>query len=103
MLQRLQNWPTDVNINWTQIANEHNMKGTNRGQIVKEFAAENRFDVQKLDGRPVGTRTRRRKLRIQAERFLSPLIAQQKALMKTGLQSSVRENSHLGNLAVLLE
>ena len=72
LLQRLQNWPTDVNINWTQIANEHNIKGANRGQIVKEFAAENGFDVEKLDGRTVGTRTRRRKLRMPGREISVP-------------------------------
>ncbi len=50
LLQSLHNWPTDEKINWTQIANEHNVTGANRGQIVKEFAAEN--------GREIGWKTR---------------------------------------------
>lgn len=56
----LENWPQTETINWSKVANE----AKNGGQIVKEFAAENGFDVTKLDKRTGIKRMRARKLRM---------------------------------------
>ena len=54
-------------MNWTQLANEFNIPGSNRGQTVKEFAAENSIDTNQLDQCPACTRLRARKLRMPGE------------------------------------
>ena len=39
-------------VNWTQLATEFNIPGSNRGQTVKEIAAENSVDTSQVDQRP---------------------------------------------------
>ena len=51
-------------MNWTQLATEFNIPGSNRGQVAKEFAKENSIDTSQLDQRPVSQRLRARKLRM---------------------------------------
>lgn len=38
-------------INWQQFARDHNVPGSNAGQMVKEFAQKSGIDTTKLDGR----------------------------------------------------
>ena len=50
LLQRLRDWPEGEIVNWTQLATEFNIPGSNRGQTAKEFAAENSVDTSQLRG-----------------------------------------------------
>ena len=64
LFERLSNWPEGETINWTQTAKEFHIQGSNKGQIVEEFAIENGIDVTKLDQRPKKKRARARKLKL---------------------------------------
>ena len=64
LLDKLKDWPEGIIINWSEIAREFNIPGSNGGQIVKEFASENDISVLDLDKRPPNTRIRARKLRM---------------------------------------
>ncbi len=64
LYKKLSEWPIGEPINWTQTADEFHIKGSNRGQIVKEFAIENDIDVTELDKRPMKNRLRARKLKL---------------------------------------
>ena len=64
LLEKLKNWPKDISINWSELAWEFNIPGSNKGQVAKEFAIHNGLDVFSLDKRPKSTRIRARKLRM---------------------------------------
>lgn len=64
VLQTLFSWSREEAINWSQVAKEHNIPGSNCGQILKEFAAENGIDIFELDKRQPNTRARAKKLRM---------------------------------------
>lgn len=64
-----ENWPQTETINWSKVANDHSISAKNGGQIVKEFAAENGFDVTKLDKRSGTKRMRARKLRMPGGKY----------------------------------
>ena len=73
LLNTLHNWPEGELINWTQVASEWNVPGSNRGQIVKEFAKENGIDVIKLDHRQPNSRLRARRLRLPGGEISTPV------------------------------
>ena len=44
-LNELKNWSEDKKINWSQVARQYNIRGRNRGQVLKEFARRNSLDT----------------------------------------------------------
>ena len=64
LLAELKDWPSDVIVNWSEIARKYNIPGSNRGQVAKEFATESGLDVCHLDGRQQSSRLQARKLRM---------------------------------------
>ena len=62
-----------TDITWSAIARKHNVKGRNRGQIVKVFARQSGFDVAALEGCPERERTPRP--RAQKRKMLSGVSA----------------------------
>ena len=82
LLQRLRNWPEGERVNWTQLANEFNIPGSNRGQTVKEFATENSIDSNQLDQRPASTQLRARKLRMPGGKVSVPTHQAAEAIKK---------------------
>ena len=64
LLAKLKNWPPGETVNWSALGREFSIPDKNRGQVVKEFAAENGVNVFELDRRPANTRLRARKLRM---------------------------------------
>ena len=83
--------PAPPPINWQKFAEEHQIPGQNRGQVVKQFAKHSGIDTEKLDGRKPNQRLRRRKRRllggeISAPQNPPPKVLQQqwKALVDDG-------------------
>ena len=65
--------PAPPPINWQNFAREHNIPGSNCGQIVKEFACESGIDTVRLDGRIMSTRERMRKRRLHGGEISAPV------------------------------
>lgn len=72
-------------INWSQVAKEHNIPGSNCGQILKEFAAENGIDVFK---RQPNTRARAKKLRMPGGEISVPTHRTEKGI-KTDIENMI--------------
>jgi hypothetical protein len=62
--ETIENWPTDMTINWSQVGREHGIPGKNAGQVVKEFTAKQGIDTSHIvtPKRKATMRPRRRKL-----------------------------------------
>ncbi len=45
----LNNWPSNTSINWSKVAREHGVLGSNSGQVVKEFAQKKGVDISRLE------------------------------------------------------
>ena len=73
VLKKLKEWPKGTVINWTKFARENNVQGGNKGQIIKEFAAEHGIDVKELDKREPGTRVRAKKLKFPGKDISVPV------------------------------
>ena len=52
LLEKLNNWPKDISINWSELAREFNIPGSNKCQVAKEFAIHNGLDVFSQDKTP---------------------------------------------------
>ena len=64
--------PAPPPINWQKFAREHNIPGSNGGQVVKDFARESNIDTVRLDGREPNTRQRMRKRRLHGGEISAP-------------------------------
>lgn len=74
VLQDLQQWPQDVQINWSSFARSHGVPGKNGGQIVKQLAKDHGIDTFALDKQPTTPRPRRRKCKLPGGEISSPSL-----------------------------
>ena len=64
--------PAPPPISWQKFARDHNIPGSNGGQVVKEFARESNIDTIRLDGRQPNVRQRMRKRRLHGGEISAP-------------------------------
>ena len=46
--ETIANWPAGTFINWSKVAREHGIPGSNVGQVVKEFTAKHGIDTSHI-------------------------------------------------------
>lgn len=80
--QCLENFPTDRKINWTSLATELNIPGRNKGQVLKEFASKENFDIQRLEKKdsPSTPRIRRHKKKLTCQEISMPCLPTPKSV-----------------------
>ena len=80
--QLLENFPSDQKINWTSAAAELNIPGSNKGQVLKEFASKENFNIGRLEKKaaPSTPRIRRQKKKLTCQEISIPCLPTPKAV-----------------------
>ena len=86
LLQEASTWPSDKEVNWSDLEMRYNLTCLNRGQVIKEFLAENGIPAAKPKE---GHRVRRKKMRLCGGEISQPThgtIHYQKSVLQQKLE-----------------
>ena len=79
----LKQYPKDKPINWSQFAKEHDVPGSNGGQVVKQYAQQNGIDTIALDNRSPDRRLRSQHKRMPGGEVSIPCNPTPKSIKKS--------------------
>ena len=88
--------PAPPPINWQKFAREHNIPGSNCGQVVKQFARESNINTIRLDGQAPSTRQRMRKRKLHGGEISAPAFPTAGAIKDSWRKMVENEELSLG-------